>query len=659
MSKFVLDIGSEWKHNDNCKLCSTIDKLYNELLTDQSNQHKISSLEYLLIDGYKLINVIESNNNITNEVAENIKSYLTYNDDIVNKAISKFGNSSESIVYNTYFAKNPTMLFGRWCRDCGSRKPDIYDTIKLLSFNINFNYKLINNVISLYWDKLIYDFDYKINIYKKVDNIDEILFFTSDNSILTITDSDIKDGRTYYYRIEYITEFNEILCECSLNVLNKINKDHTPKQLSNLRFVKHKKIELIDDKYITINYIKAVYDKPDDINFGKSIFKLNSDHVPSIEFWHSDYEFNDDNTFIFPDNNTKYFIKTFVRSKPFKIDWINDHKIYPDKYFYNSDMTPRIIQYNDYRDDLYDLVFSDSRRSMKITYKLKIYNECTGVKLLFKQDNKFILDDNDGTYKEVIIPVEHAIYDYEVYINGLASNSFWVFGIFPMYENCDPDIKIENQTITKITPWFEQNKNYDIDNFYYYGKWYKNNDFSKYNMDTIDKIINSDSRKSEVLICDKIKQSDVSVALIHDDDVSECIHISFDYKMIAKSKNDVYNVFLDNELKHTTNNTYGKWVNFSYDANGLDYLILRWEQMKFSSSNYTCTFLDNVSIENKEIIDTSINNFTVDEEIIFKNIYYYNRKIKHNRVYQHTPTKCLKTVITINKYYTANTEVSK
>jgi hypothetical protein len=56
-------------------------------------------------------------------------------------------------------------------------------------------------------------------------------------------------------------------------------------------------------------------------------------------------------------------------------------------------------------------------------------------------------------------------------------------------------------------------------------------------------------------------------------------------------------------------------------------------------------------VHNETIIDTDTDNFTRKDTIKFKDYHYYNRTIKHNALYQHTPKKYFSSDIVINPYY--------
>lgn len=681
MSKYILDIGKHWEHNNKCPLCTAIDNQYEYIsklakeptVNKEAIQHEMHILEHMMINGYGLIDVYESNSIQHKLVFDKIQRMPSYTEDVVNSALNVFGKDKGTLKFNEYVAKEPTLIFSRFCRDCGARKPDIFDTECLKDFkNAIFTCELIDlkipvdsthkQYIDLKWNSIDYDFPYTMKIWKKVDNskIDETtdlegykLLLDTDKYFET-KDTELEDGRAYYYKLQYVNEFGMVFKELKTNVLVPCYCDHIPKNISNLRFIKHRKLVKQDDlTYQTYDTFRAEYDvDKTDTDFGEVIFKINEEHVPSTDYWYTDEEFKNHESYHFVNDKKRFFLKPYIKSRLFKKDWVNDHDIYPDLYFWNTSMPVQFFQYEPFGEDIYNVKFEDGKRSMKITYNLKIRNKIKYVRIMFKQSDKYITDDDDGTYKIVDVPAVHALYDYEVNITGLASNSYWVFGAFPVYENSDPDIRLEYQTIVKIRPWFSKDKWYrnPLD-FYYIGKWYSDKDFDRYKVPSWDKISLADCRKKNVMMCDKIQMKDVAVLLIHDDDCSECFTLDFDFKMIAKTRQDRLHNFVNFQPQLKVVDTYDKWMSFERSYYNYEYMIIRWEQMKFADTKWTCTFIDNVHVHNETIVDTDTDNFTRTDTIKFKDFHYYNRTIKHNSLYQHTPKKFYGVDIVMNPYY--------
>ena len=124
-----------WKTNHNCSICKIIDESYanifnnDEDILSQKNQAALKSLdENYLVNGYQLLLVYEKNydNSILQNI-KNLKSYKSNNKAFMNEVYRQYQpeDFDSNISGNPY---TPTLLHGRWCQNCGARKPSIYDT---------------------------------------------------------------------------------------------------------------------------------------------------------------------------------------------------------------------------------------------------------------------------------------------------------------------------------------------------------------------------------------------------------------------------------------------------------------------------------------------------------------------------------------------------
>ena len=688
MSKYILDIGSKWQSNAKCQLCSAIDNQYKYVIEMAKKiatselpeetyvywKQQVDILEGMVVNGYHIPSVYEESLTPHKFVDKNIRETPTYSDDIVNYVIKKYGDKDNVTAndYDEYERRKPTLYFSRWCRDCGARKPDIYDTLQLMKFDVTLN-AVVNSdkhSVTVSWDLIDYPFVYSVKLYKKADNtlIDENtdkegykfvseLTISNARTISTYIDNEIADGRAYYYKICFVDEHGDVFLERKCDVWNDVWFSHTPKLLRNLKYITHRRL-IKNDKGALVrdDYIYARYDvDKNDKDFGDVIFKLNTDHVPSVDYFIDDLQLINNEPFRFPNDKIKYFIKPYIRSRLFKKDWDNDHKIYPDLYYWNTDMQAEIIKYKPFAEDMYDLRFTAGYRSMKIQYRIKRRNNLKFVRIMFKQAKEYITDDNDETCKIIDVPCETAVFDFEINIEGLASNSYWVFGVFPVYDDTDADIRLEYQTIEKIRPWFAEDEwfRHDLD-FYYTGYWYWNHDFDKYNLPGIDKVQRANCRDKEVIMCDGLKCKDVAPLLIHRDGCSEEFTLEFDFKMIAKTQKDRMHSYVNHKRQLKVVDSDDIWMHYKETFYNQEFFILRWEQMKMSYSLWTCTFVDNIHVHNRTMIDDKTDNFTREDSVEYTNYRYYNRRIKHNNFYLHTPDKFYKVLVKMNNYIYEN-----
>lgn len=147
-----------YKSNDQCSICKQIDELTNHILQQQSelmtlyklnrnekiksfiqtNIQLINRLETQLVDGYGIISTLEKIGLVKEEffylkntdsaVLNRFQSYVNLFQDY-NINYSSINNLIEdNLIENTAYNDIPLTLYSRWCKKCGSRKLDIYDT---------------------------------------------------------------------------------------------------------------------------------------------------------------------------------------------------------------------------------------------------------------------------------------------------------------------------------------------------------------------------------------------------------------------------------------------------------------------------------------------------------------------------------------------------
>ena len=631
MSKHILKISdNKYETNRFCPICECIDKIYDKIKT----QEDIENLETLLVNGYGLVDVLEANNMTSKyKYLQNIPSY---HDDIYNKALAQIGN--KDTIYNSYNAMSPSLLFGRWCKNCGSRKHDIYDS----TFNSDFSSKIEfdYDTQTLFWNDIHFDFDYSYRISRKDDLGEKVVLATTKQLYYQ---DELKDGRLYLYQIEVLDELNNVVHTMNKYVLIP-SLDHTPKTIP-IEYRIHRALKESESGYIPYDYMYIRYDDSDE-NLDKVLVKVNDDHVPSKTYWVHDLYFHD-NKFDFPDDRT-YFAKPYLISKKFKQKDKEDHWYYPHLYFWNESIPPVLIKKEKwYEDNIYNLNFTPDDRQMTITFSVKLPHNIKQFHLYFKQGEELITDSND-TFKHITFTAKKYIEDYVITINHLASNSKWSFAIFPEYETYDEDIREEYQSTNFITPTYELDQYFTKpEDFYDINHWHLAKDFSYY--DNYNKVYSCDDRDI-VWQCDQLPYHDVGVLLIHNLIVPEFFTLSYDYKFLDKNSDDVFNMFYNFNLEHRIGFIHSQWHSFSKLYENQRQYIIRWEVMRHAHSRQTCAFLDNIHIKAHPIIDTYLDNFTYEEDIKLKDLFYYNKKFRHNGKYRHSPKRYFHMNVNINPY---------
>ena len=138
MSKYPIKFPKDtdfWKTNHDCPICKPIDEIYMNIFNSDKNvldseiQKELRFLDNnYLVNGYQLLLVYEKNyNDETFDNIKKLKSYVSNNKAFMNEVYRQyqpeyFDNKTSGNPYT------PTLLHGRWCQNCGSRKPSIYDT---------------------------------------------------------------------------------------------------------------------------------------------------------------------------------------------------------------------------------------------------------------------------------------------------------------------------------------------------------------------------------------------------------------------------------------------------------------------------------------------------------------------------------------------------
>lgn len=160
-----------WEHNSDCSLCKQIDDKLNHILDKQiiiTDAHDESTIEYntklinevepLLVDGYGILDTFEKCNKdfdtllmLQNNDTNILQKYLAY----INTFAGFSFTVNKRLKNENQYTDMPLTLYSRWCKKCGARKLDIYDTIRSESLAllpiININFTLNNNQLNITW----------------------------------------------------------------------------------------------------------------------------------------------------------------------------------------------------------------------------------------------------------------------------------------------------------------------------------------------------------------------------------------------------------------------------------------------------------------------------------------------------------------------------
>lgn len=184
MAKYIINCKDPNKisTNESCELCKNIDKAYmiiENLQDEEEKQRMLNSLEGSLVDGYHLLKIYETGGKgpISIIKMNEIKNYYTITDGFLSRA-NEFFSGIEAISNKSI--DSPVILHSRWCKICGSRKKDIYDSdriineydLKFANFIIDVNESM--HKVYIYWEDPTSICISKIKLYKRYmnDNVD-------------------------------------------------------------------------------------------------------------------------------------------------------------------------------------------------------------------------------------------------------------------------------------------------------------------------------------------------------------------------------------------------------------------------------------------------------------------------------------------------------
>lgn len=128
--KYILPFidSNNYQSNSNCSMCDDIDMIYRQILNydnyeSDKCQEKINELEKWLVDGYKLLPVIEKRIDAIDVVKE-----FSLLKNVEQGTIARYNEFIKGIECTNKDDKACT-LHSRWCCKCAARKFDIYDTL--------------------------------------------------------------------------------------------------------------------------------------------------------------------------------------------------------------------------------------------------------------------------------------------------------------------------------------------------------------------------------------------------------------------------------------------------------------------------------------------------------------------------------------------------
>ena len=141
--------------------------------------------------------------------------------------------------------------------------------------------------------------------------------------------------------------------------------------------------------------------------------------------------------------------------------------------------------------------------------------------------------------------------------------------------------------MVKVRPWYPANRVYgltdDMRDLYYTGLWHMDDDFTSYHPQTGERLRGLAARNHRVLWADGLPWKGVAPLLLRDLEVGESCTLTYDYKVIAGSRDDHLNCFVNDVLRLASDYTYG-WLRASHSIGG-DGLSLARNAVELIDSN--------------------------------------------------------------------------
>lgn len=459
---------SNWETNHNCKLCESIDEYYKDILNNKLDKSKINFLDNLLVDGYGLLKVYEKNGShlYEKEKLDLLNTYLNDNEHLDIKIKNILYNTNNE--YSGYKSDIPTIRYGRWCSRCGSRKPNIFDSLRYMDYNLikikNIHYEIVENIFYLNFEDIDSDLYSKTEIYINEDLIET---YNKNNKYQSNKFMyNLEKGKLYYVRIvnyditeTVIGKYQDVVYISSDDII-------PPEPIKNIKAKQVRKIVKEKDNLINKEYIELSFDTDN-----KYIIRIGEkNYVPANE--NDGLEVSklvDINEYKLEVGHTYYF-------KPFPYDeyMIKDNTnglgyVKYCNFNYDSDYT--YLKLLNQCDNTYMINYIEGNENIKITWRDPMDTTTSKWKktLLVIKEGTNILNENDGKVIEITDKNKYASTPY--IFDKLTNGNTYYIGIFPVNENGLVNVCLENQL--KVKPgYFTNDLIFNSKNkFNYMGHW--------------------------------------------------------------------------------------------------------------------------------------------------------------------------------------------
>lgn len=457
MSKYVVPFinNDNWETNAHCELCAATDEIFHGIIdktyTDADIQSRTDFLDkYYLVDGYNLLPVYEGNGYAIyrSDQIEKLKQYKNSNTDFMTKVHNVIYPEALEPVANKLIADYPTVLYSRWCKRCGSRKPDIYDPLRAESFNllkiVNFKAEAINGEIHVTWRDSEAEAWGKTKLFR--DGVEVLTTTNKDQYESTPFIEKLPDGVIYKYKvINYDFVDEQIQATNEMEVYVPVVEDNPPGPATNTKSKQIRKLYQEGQKWITKDVIVTTWDNPTDEDFSGNVLRIGEQFfVPANEAdgWEAspemifeDYDINVGHT---------YYIKPFPydRSKVKPAQGDVGYVTYRN-YNLNSDYASIVVKQQ--LPDISNIAVIPGDGKINIGWKDPDDTNWDKTLVVYKiTDGKPVLSPTDGRLIATI--TEHnSTLTNPISIDKLTNGTNYTIGIFPVSKDGLINVSAANQ----------------------------------------------------------------------------------------------------------------------------------------------------------------------------------------------------------------------
>jgi hypothetical protein len=612
MPKYVIPFKdkNKWESKDDCSLCSRIDKNYNEILNNDNISYKQKQINFLdrhlLISGYSLIELYERNGYgiYKKDKIIEVKQYKSESDIFYNK-VEYYLNNKNYNDFNEVNIDKPVLMYSKWCKECGSRKPDIYDTEKrdnlpMLDI-VNFYTKLQNNKVYITWKDIEAFSRYGTKLIKKQGsppkniNDGEILIDYTNTvnrySSFPFVDKDVVQGNLYYYKIYTYDKFNKIIKESNTQEVYVQTTDFSPPNaINDLQLEQDRKIEIIDDKYKIKDYLYINWSNPQNKDLNGVLLKMHDEYVPTKSDDYitiNDYKNGENFEKIKIDVTNKSKNQLYVNKryyfKLFPYDIIKKKKgnyqnTYEDYRNYNDNSIAQSIKLFPHVNKVKNISIKEKDHKLLLQWEDPNDDKWEYTKILIKENNKSLTKD-DGELVQKVYQHNKYSNDYFV-IDNLKNNVEYNVAIFPVNSAGICNVNLDNQ-IKGVPGYYTNGFNFDLnqdlrDYFEYLGAWelYQHNE-------------RGNVMKNPPLPPNSESMCYFELFKLKSDDLRYNGYFEFDYKITTIQENSFLNVYINEELieSFTCDNLFNpheEWKKAKIKLPNKDYIKI---QIKFETSN--------------------------------------------------------------------------